>query len=382
MPRRLVPTERRGAGAAFAAVFALTCACGAPADPGPEPIAPETETERPETETEAPDTPPPLDPEALLDQEPGPEDEPLAPPGPLVFPPGPFEHAALLNAIRDDRPRQFKPVGTTSVVFRMHTRGEHTAAFKPRARNHPSGYLKEVAAYRVGWMLGLDNVAPATLRRVTLGEIRDRLHPRYDDEETFQDLRQGMRSDSRGVPGAAIYWVPEMHSQRLERGEMLETWRGWLTQGQTIPEDRVPLARDLSTMVAFDYLIGNWDRFSGGNMQALIRDDDQREGPRGDRLFLRDHDVAFPAPLPDEVHERILERLRFSQKFSRAFVGRLARFDRAALQAALSAEPDHATDPLLGPEQIRGVLERRETLLSYVGALVDEHGEDAVLCFD
>ncbi len=358
----------------------LVClwACGsAEHDGGTQPVIdpdPQTEVEPVETE------PAPIDPEALLNETPEPR-PPLQPPT-LTFPPGTFGHDELLRAVARDTPRQFKPVGTTSVVFRMQMRSDHTAAFKPRNRQHSSGYLKEVAAYRVGWMLGLDNIAPAVIRRVSLGEIRDRLHPRYDDEQTFDDLRQAMRSDSQGVPGAAIYWVPDMHSQRLERGENLEIWRRWLTQGEAIPEDRIPIARDLSTMMLFDYLIANWDRFSGGNMQGLIRDDDHREGPRGDRLFLRDHDLAFPSPLPEDVHERLLTHMRYAQKFSRAFVGRLQRLDRAALDAALSAEPTHAEDPLLGPEQIGGVMERRRTLLSYVGALIDEFGEEAVLCFD
>jgi hypothetical protein len=74
--------------------------------------------------------------------------------------------------------------------------------------------------------------------------------------------------------------------------------------------------------------------------------------------------------------------MRYAQKFSRGFIERLQRFDRAALDAALSAEPTHAEDALLGPEQIGGVMERRRTLLSYVGALIDEFGEEAVLCFE
>ncbi|HJL32503.1 MAG TPA: hypothetical protein RMI62_25675, partial [Polyangiaceae bacterium LLY-WYZ-15_(1-7)] len=81
---------------------------------------------------------------------------------------------------------------------------------------------------------------------------------------------------------------------------------------------------------------------------------------------------------------RVLGRLRFAQRFSRAFIERVRRLDREALERALRGTEgeEEVGEPLLGPAQIAGVLERRRVLLSYVGALIDEHGEEAVLAFE
>ncbi len=291
----------------------------------------------------------------------------------LVFPPGPHTHEVLLDAIAHTAPRQFKPVGTSSVVFRMRLRSEHTAAFKPRSRQHLRGYRAEVAAYRLGQLLALDNVPPAVVRAIPMRLIRERFHPRYNDLETWNEIEQWCLRDPDGrVRGAAIYWIPEMEDQRLERAPQLVRWRAWLQQGEQVPERRQALARDLANMLVFDYLIGNWDRFSGGNMKVT---------PDGARLFIRDHNVAFAARLSRQVHGRLRDRLMYTQKFSRQLIERIERLDAPAIEGALAADPSHAEDPLLSEEQIAGVLERRRTLLSYVGSLVDRFGREAVLAF-
>ncbi|MEM9069619.1 MAG: hypothetical protein AAGE52_13990 [Myxococcota bacterium] len=339
----------------------LIVACGS--EPQPR-VEPEPAPEEPSEPEPAAVEPAP---------EPAPEPEPLEPAEGLVFPPGPHTHEALLEALAHTSSRQFKPVGTTSVVFRMRMRSEHTAAFKPRSRQHRRGYKAEIAAYRIAQLLALDNVPPATLRAVALREIRERFHPRYDDVDTWNEIEEWCLRDPDGrTRGAAIYWIPEMENPRYERAEQIRRWRRWLAHDGTIPEGKDVLARDLSTMLAFDYLIGNWDRFSGGNIHTT---------PDGTRLFVRDHNAAFAVHLSPQVHTRLRDRLMYSERFSRELVDRIQRMDRDAVERALSLETAHANDPLLNEAQVDGVLERRLTFLSYVGALVDRFGEDAVLFF-
>jgi len=361
---------------AFLLVASAATGCG---DRGPGP-APATQPPRTEEAEEAKDSEE-AEAEEADDERPSeepvaeatPEPEPLELARGLVFPPGPYTHQALLDAIAHTAPRQFKPVGTSSVVFRMRLRSEHTAAFKPRSRQHRRGYRAEVAAYRLAQLLALDNVPPAVVRAIPMREIRERVHPRYADAETWNEIEQWCLRDPDGrVRGAAIYWVPEMEDRRLERAEQVVRWRAWLRQGNSVPEARQALARDLANMLAFDYLIGNWDRFSGGNMKV---------SPDGSRLFIRDHNVAFAARLPPRVHTRLRDRLTYTEKFSRQLIERIERMDEAAIERALAADPSHADEPLLNDEQIAGVLERRRTLLSYVGSLVDRFGEQAVLAF-
>src|SRR5690349_14608056 len=69
--------------------------------------------------------------------------------------------STIQRALRAEKPVAAKPVGTSSVVFRLDLEGTIDAAFRPENRLNPRGHLAEIAAFRVGRALGLDHVAPA-----------------------------------------------------------------------------------------------------------------------------------------------------------------------------------------------------------------------------
>jgi len=274
---------------------------------------------------------------------------------------------ALLEVISTARSRSFKPVGHTSVVLRMRTVARVTAAMKVRSRDVPRGYQHEIAAYRIARLLGLDNVPPAIYRRVSWKEIRQRFHE--DKLDRRASVRRAVVWDDDGsAPGAAIYWVKGMRSVGHEEAS---SWAGWL-QNEPIPEGKEALARDLSTMAVFDLLIGNWDRFSGGNLQT----DKERQ-----RAILRDNDRAFSTPLLARRRDALLDRLMRTKRFPRSVVERLTELDEAALRQELGLDPSDASVPLLSDTQIADVFDRRATILSYVAALIEQRGEDEVLVF-
>ena len=274
---------------------------------------------------------------------------------------------AILEVISTARSRSFKPVGHTSVVLRMRTVARVTAAMKLRSRTVPDGYRHEIAAYRIARLLGLDNVPPAVSRRVSWSEVWQRFH------EDKLDLRPAIRravlwDEDGSAPGAAIYWVKGMRSVGYERRAK---WKSWLEEGD-IPDGKEALARDLSTMALFDFLIGNWDRFSGGNLPS----DSTRT-----RALLRDNDRAFSTPLLRARYEKLLASLLETQRFSRSVVDRLARLDETALLAELALDPSHASEPILTDRQIADVFDRRATVLSHIAALIEERDEASVLVF-
>jgi hypothetical protein len=279
---------------------------------------------------------------------------------------------AILVRLADAPARTFEPVGSTSVVFRMDLEGTVDAAFKPRTLQHRWGHKAEVAAYRVARLLALDNVPPAITRRIPASELRERLVPEFHD--AWDEIhRWTVWDDDEHVTGAAIYWVPGMRSPGLDAPGGIAQLRGWLSQGGSVPADRAKLAADISTMLAFDYLIGNWDRWSGGNVQGTAA---------GDRLFIRDHNAAFASPLPISLHRRLRAHLHGAERFSRRFLGRLAQLDGAAVREELSHDPGHASDhPILTDAQLSDMMDRRAALLSYVGALIAAHGEAQVVAF-
>ncbi len=177
---------------------------------------------------------------------------------------------------------------------------------------------------------------------------------------------------SASTAGAMIFWVADLNDMELDHSREMDMWRGWLQHDGVVPEDRLALAADLATMVSFDFLIGNWDRFSGGNVDG---------NAGGTRLYVRDHNVAFAHPLPERLLRRIGVHLRRTQRFSRAWVGALRGLDEARLRDALRLGTGEDARYLLSDAQIRDVLERRDGLLSYIAALIDTHGTDAVMFF-
>jgi hypothetical protein len=277
------------------------------------------------------------------------------------------EQDEILQVISTAASRSFKPVGHSSVVLRMRTVARVTAAMRLRSREVQDGYRHEVAAYRIARLLGLDNVPPAIYRRVTWNEIYGRFHEDMLGRRA-SIRRQVLWDDDGAAPGAAVYWVKGMRSAGLERKA---TWQSWVRDGE-IPVGKSALAQDLSTMAVFDLLIGNWDRFSGGN---LPMDAERR------RALLRDNDRAFSVPLLAQRYEKLLAGLTDTLRFSKELVRRLEALDEAAIRAELGKDPSHESVPLLSAEQIAAVLGRRDTIISYIGALIEAETEAEVLFF-
>jgi hypothetical protein len=275
------------------------------------------------------------------------------------------EQDEILDVISTANSRSFKPVGHSSVVLRMRTVERVTAALRVRTHQLQHGYQHEIAAYRISRLLGLDNVPPAVYRRATWTEIRQRFHDDMLDQRPV--VRRAVLWDEDGsAPGAAVYWVKGLKSIGLENKAR---WQRWLQDG-AIPHGKAALARDLSTMVVFDFLIGNWDRFSGGNLPT----DSSRQ-----RALLRDNDRSFSTPLLERRYDTLLDGLTHTKRFSKDLVDRLVALDAASIPAELARDPSHSAEPLLSDAQVADLMDRRATALSYIAALIEARGEDAVL---
>ncbi|MFT3923684.1 MAG: hypothetical protein QM778_14225 [Myxococcales bacterium] len=277
--------------------------------------------------------------------------------------------AEIEAALGSAQPISLKPVGTSSVAFKMDLAGPVDAAFKPASKAHPEGYRAELAAFAVGRALGIANVVPAVQRSFSVAQLQGWLRGRY--QERWPELEAGMIVRDGSVQGAAIYWIPDLHELGLDNEEGVERWSRWLSQEHPLSDrdkSRV-LAAQISTMVCFDYLIANWDRFSGANAQG-----DHSES----FIYFRDHNVAFGDPLSATQRGRLLTRLRRVQRFSRSFVESLKANDPHKLEQTLRAR---GLGAVLTSAQWAALEERRLTLLSYVAALIDRYGEDDVLPF-
>jgi hypothetical protein len=310
--------------------------------------------------------------EALVDSEDD-EAEPASPePAPLGFVGSELTQQEIVEQLTDGDVRRIRPIrASQSIVFRIRMRGSVDAAYKPRTQQLRWGYRAEVAAYRVALALGMDNVPPAAVRYYRRSVMERQVDSDFADR--WSDFSDMMRWEPGGsVPGAMIYWIPELQDTELDRRSRMEEWSGWLRHDGEVPEGKETLARDLATMVAFDFLIANWDRFSGGNVDGNAEQT---------RLYVRDHNVAFAHPLPERLQRRMSAHLRRTERFSRVWIEALRAMDEPAWRAAMRESDDEESPTLLGENQLQDLQGRQRALLSYVGALVDSHGEAATLYF-
>ncbi len=275
----------------------------------------------------------------------------------------------LLSELRRmaDAPHRFRPIGGSSIAFRVELESPTFAAFKPGTEGRPTAYQREVAAFRLARALGLPNIPPAIIARYARDVIQTNLQSDY--RNAWNELNDQILWDAQGYSvGALIYWVADAKPVRLsELGT--PSWTQWLLQGVAAPSTSV--ARDLSNMLVFDYLIGNWDRFSGGNFKMTK---DSR------RLIYLDHNSGFGAPLRDKLHHRVYQKLKQSQKFSRMLFEQLLAITEIQLDEMFDVYD--ASSSLLSDAQVKGLLDRRATVLSYIQSLIEIHGADKVLVFD
>jgi hypothetical protein len=256
-----------------------------------------------------------------------------------------------------------KSIGHTSFVLKLTLASGQVAGWKPRSRL-PLGdrrYRGEIAASRLGAALALLNVPRVEPRSFAAASLRAVL-PDFD--------AKALPDDDGRVRGAIWSWNPNYEIVPLEQPSARAGWEPWLTDARTpVPSNQRALARALSTLVAFDYVTGNWDRWSGGNAA--------RDSATGTLLYV-DNDGAFYDPPPADSLATQLGFLRRVVRFSRSFVGMLRAIDEAKLHVIFGDEAPG--EPLLSDRVIAEVDQRRKTVLEVVDRGLKQAGDagDAV----
>jgi len=270
-----------------------------------------------------------------------------------------------------DEPVAAKSIGHTSYVLKVTLAGGAVGVFKPRSRRYLGDrrYRGEIAAYRLGAALGLDNVPRATPRAFDAAALRAACGSTPGNAERFD--REALVDPDGKLRGAFIDWIDDYRELPLENADWRARWEPWLMNPATqVPKVDLGLASAISTMIAFDYLTGNWDRWSGGNVA--------RAGT-GALLYV-DNDGAFYERPPSDALEHQLGVLRRVVRFSRRFVDALRALDPPKLAAAIGDEEPGA--PLLPPSVLAGVEERGRAILQLVDSRVARLGERAALAFE
>jgi len=264
----------------------------------------------------------------------------------------------ILEAIRTGRIVGRQNVGSTSVNLHLRLAGDIDAAWKPRTSTHGDTYRAEIAAYRLNRLLGLSRVPPATSRAIP----RSALH--------LAPTSPVIAERDLTVRGAAIYWVPVLRDSLIDRPREIERWSSWLRQGREVPADQRTRAEEISTLLVFDFLTGNWDRWSGANVPM----------DAAGHLIYRDNNGAFEEPFVLGLMQNGMAWLRRSQRFSAGVIARARALTDASIREEMALDGDPARPPLTEAQR-RSLLRRRDALLEYVDGLIRRHGEAAVLVF-
>ncbi len=188
------------------------------------------------------------------------------------------------------KPLSGKSIGHTSVVFKLKLEQDLVVAYKPSSKRGPSRYKGEIAAYRLATALGLPNVPPAIPRSFPLAGLLAALGGKDTDAGGLL-AREALPDEKGEVAGALIPWIPRLGFLALEAEPLLGEWKGWLGASGEVPADKRSVAAQVSTMIVFDYITGNWDRWSGGNVG---------HDPQSGTVLFIDNDGAFYETPPRE----------------------------------------------------------------------------------
>jgi len=279
-------------------------------------------------------------------------------------------HPAIPDPYLTSRPLTARSIGHTSYVLKVKLDNGLAVAYKPRSKL-PLGdrrYRGEIAAYRLGRALGLSNVPCAMPRIFAASELR----ATFTTKEAAEEFDRMALVEPTGIlRGALIPWIDRYEEVPLEKGAARMRWERWLTDAKAeIPLADRPLARALSTMLVFDYLTANWDRWSGGNVV--------RDGATGTLLFV-DNDGAF-YDLPPQSLARQAELLQRVLRFSRSLVAALRDLDASTLRDVFGNED--GTQRLLPDQAIEQVNVRRRSVLAFIDAATTRWGEGLTLSFE
>jgi hypothetical protein len=236
--------------------------------------------------------------------------------------------------------KKAKSIGHTSVVFKIEQTDGKKIVWKPDARVVRGRYKNEIAAYRLAVLLGIDNVPPALPLDLGKDELARAVS---GDEKAKELLDTQVVFDGTVAHGMFTEWIDDYAVLPLENDK---EWRGWLKKDAPVPDDKKELARAISTLVVFDFVTGNWDRWSGANIATS----------KGKVLYV-DNDGAFFDVVPKDGLARNKRYLDGVDRFSKSFVERL--------RAVTDDEIAKAID-IVSKKAIDGVLARRKEALAIV----------------
>ncbi|AUX48613.1 hypothetical protein SOCE26_101520 [Sorangium cellulosum] len=242
----------------------------------------------------------------------------------------------------------------------------------PAQKKNPLAFRRPLAFYRLARALGAHVVPAAAARRIGIGELAALIGREPAGRKLlrrFVVMNDGtvdalVLAPAPGPPGPR--WIaPRRTSIRFDDAPELDVWARWARSPSPARGERASILRDYLEVLVLDYLAGN------GLRKEIVLD------VSAGALSLEANASAFPPHVKVHALDRQLDRLAAAARFPRALRDALARFGPEEAAAAL--RPRGFEGELVPPRALVELEERRQTLLSLIGAKIAARGEAAVL---
>ncbi|MCA9563190.1 MAG: tetratricopeptide repeat protein [Myxococcales bacterium] len=294
--------------------------------------------------------------------------------------------------------------GGSTITLRLQLGDDTLAALKVDQTRRQSNYRAEIAAYRLCPMLRCGFNIPYSYevrierREFMRGYRISSLDPEFlatheGYAANFVDLIWTTEDGESYLHGVWKAWASHFTQFAIEYESVWEDWVVWDGDPTLLDqpfEDAIrplrgrdrgrydelleergdittrSLARQISNLLVFDFLINNWDRFSGAYYGVNCQFAD------GHFLSL-DNGAGFMTREP----ERPRQRLHMVTRFSRTMIREIREMDTEAFLPVLFPNPTAQEEEMWEAFEVR-----RQELLQYVDELIEAHGEDQVLFFE
>jgi hypothetical protein len=297
--------------------------------------------------------------------------------------------------------------GGRSISLRMTRGGKNAFAFKPAQEEWGNGWRAEVASYLfceiVPCHFEVPRNRPARISRKHFNELYGRVNGDWQTTyaERFGNLHWIEEPGPSGAMREYLYgtlkdWVPHFVDWPIE---YTDVWDEWLDvrfhpanldtpyakaheplkrladgqfhkklldeQGDATLRD---VARQLSSILVFDYLTQNWDRFSTTEKYYGVNNQ------FADGTFISlDNGAAFY----DEAVPEVGPRFQKTSRFSRSMITAVRALDPETINPILFPDAD-----FVDRRRLTLFWEQREELLMRVDELIAHYGEARVLEFE
>lgn len=292
--------------------------------------------------------------------------------------------------------------GGSTLTFKLRKDGANIAALKPHQTRLQSNYRSEIAAWRLCELLDCAFDIPwnreVKIEKSTFYKLFERSRSSKKAEYRPQ-LKDIIWQNSDGKPHVFATlkdWVAKFTRFPIEYTAL---WKPWLRQTDFIESfptlkdglkplralphtkdlyddilalspslDTKTLAAQISEVLTFDFLIGNWDRFSGvktwWGVNCQFADD---------KIVSIDNGASFPAYSNDKVRERFM----MTERFSAHFIERLRILDKEETKKLLFPNAtEHET------KRFEQFWSQRAAVLKRIDTLSELHGVERVLSFE